>query len=213
MTIEEYIDQHIDRQPDYLAELYRQTHIKRLYPRMCCEPSQGRLLKMLTRMIQPKRILEIGTFSGYATLCFAEGMPEHARIDSVEIDDEAEEGIRAAFDASPWGDRITLHIGDALEIIPKISKEPWDLVFIDANKRLYCEYYRLLKPLVRPGGYIFADNTLWSGKVTDMAANHDPQTRGVDEFNTLVAQDDDVEKVILPLRDGLSIIRKKDSAK
>ncbi len=209
MTIDEYIDLHNDPQPEHLAKLYRQTHIQRLYARMCCEPAQGRLLKMLTRMIQPKRILEIGAFSGYATLCFAEGMPADAQIHSVEIDDEAEDGIRQAFDASPWGERITLHIGDALEIVPKISTEPWDLVFIDANKRLYCDYYRLLKPLVRPGGYIFADNTLWSGKVAETELYNDAQTLGVDEFNKLVAKDPDVEKLILPIRDGLSLIRIK----
>ncbi len=210
MQIDDYVTRHSDQQPQLLADLYRDTHLNRLYPRMCCEPAQGRLLKMLTRMISPHRILELGTFSGYSTLCFAEGMPEGATIDTIEIDDEAEDCIRQVFDHSPRGRDIRLHIGDALEIIPRISTEPWDLVFIDANKRNYVEYYEMIKPLVRPGGYIFADNTLWSGKVCDLQANHDAQTLGVDAFNRLVAQDADVEKVIIPLRDGLTLIRKKD---
>lgn len=175
---------------------------------MCCEPVQGRLLKMLTEMTAPRRILELGTFSGYSTLCFAEGMPSDAVIHTIEIDDEAEDSLRGVFDASPWGDRIVLHIGDALSVVPEISTEPWDLVYIDANKRCYVDYYNMVKPLVRPGGYIFADNTLWSGKVLDLEANHDAQTRGVDDFNRLVAADTDVEKVMIPVRDGLTIIRK-----
>ena len=175
---------------------------------MCCEPVQGRLLKMLTEMTAPRRILELGTFSGYSTLCFAEGMPSDAVIHTVEIDDEAEDGLRGVFDASPWGDRIVLHIGDALSVVPEISTEPWDLVYIDANKRCYVDYYNMVKPLVRLGGYIFADNTLWSGKVLDIETNHDAQTRGVDDFNRLVAADADVEKVMIPVRDGLTIIRK-----
>ncbi len=207
--LDDYVTRYSDQQPEHLARLYRHTHLTRLYARMCCEPAQGRLLKMITRMVQPQRILELGTFSGYATLCFAEGMPADAEIHTVEIDDEAEEGLLQAFEASPWADRIHLHIGDALEVVPQISSEPWDLVFIDANKRLYCDYYAMIKPLVRSGGYILADNTLWSGKVVDTATNHDAQTLGVDNFNRLVAEDPEVEKVIIPLRDGLTLIRKK----
>lgn len=209
MTTDEYATSHSDPQPDHLAALYRHTHLTRLYPRMCCEPLQGRLLKMLTRMTSPQRILELGTFSGYSTLCFAEGAPDGAEIHTVEIDDEAEPALRELFASAPGGDRVTLHIGDALDVVPAISHEPWDLVFIDANKRFYTDYYRMIKPLVRPGGYIIADNTLWSGKVLDTAANHDAQTAGVDAFNRLVAGDTEVEKVIIPLRDGLTIIRKK----
>jgi len=208
MTIDRYTTEMSDREPAHLAALYRHTHLTRLYPRMCCEPLQGRLLKMLTRMIAPARVLELGTFSGYSTLCFAEGAPDGAEIHTVEIDDEAEPGLRELFASAPGGDRITLHIGDALEVVPRISSQPWDLVYIDANKRIYTDYYRMVKPLVRPGGYIIADNTLWSGKVADMVANHDPQTAGVDAFNRLVAADDDVEKVMIPLRDGLTLIRK-----
>lgn len=211
--IDEYVTRYSDQQPPELERLYRHTHLTRLYPRMCCEPVQGRLLKMLTTMIRPMRILELGTFSGYSTLCFAEGMPEGAEIHTVEIDDEAEPELRAVFDASDRAANIHLHIGDALQIVPQISSQPWDLVYIDANKRHYCEYYQLLKPLTKSGGYILADNTLWSGKVLEPEANHDPQTRGVDAFNRLVAEDADVEKVIIPLRDGLTLIRIKPAAK
>lgn len=209
MTADEYATAHSDRQPEALARLYRHTHLTRLYPRMCCEPLQGRLLKMLTRMIAPMRILELGTFSGYSTLCFAEGMPQGAKLHTVEIDDEAEDELRELFGASERAADISLHIGDALQVVPEISATPWDLVYVDANKRNYSDYYRMLKPLVRPGGYILADNTLWSGKVTDTEANHDAQTAAVDAFNKLVAADESVEKVMIPLRDGLTLIRIK----
>lgn len=211
--IDEYVTRYSDQQPPELAQLYRHTHLTRLYPRMCCEPVQGRLLKMLTAMIRPKRILELGTFSGYSTLCFAEGMPADAEIHTIEIDDEAEPELTALFAASDRAADIHLHIGDAMNLVPQISETPWDLVYIDANKRQYSDYYRMIKPLVAPGGYILADNTLWSGKVLEPEANHDAQTRGVDSFNRLVAEDADVEKVIIPLRDGLTLIRIKPAAK
>lgn len=208
MTLEEYTTRMSDSEPAHLAALYRRTQLTRLYPRMCCEPLQGRLLKMLTRMIMPMRILELGTFSGYSTLCFAEGAPSGAVIHTVEIDDEAEPELRGLFESAPAGSMVNLHIGDAMEIVPAISELPWDMVYIDANKRNYTDYYLMVKPLVRDGGYIIADNTLWSGKVLDTAANHDAQTAGVDAFNRLVADDPEVEKVMIPLRDGLTIIRK-----
>lgn len=207
--IDEYVTRYSDPQPPELERLYRHTHLTRLYPRMCCEPVQGRLLKMLTTMIRPQRILELGTFSGYSTLCFAEGMPSGAEIHTVEIDDEAEPELSELFAASDRAADIHLHIGDAMDIVPLISGDPWDLVYIDANKRQYTDYYRMVKPLMAPGGYILADNTLWSGKVLEPEANHDAQTRGVDAFNRLVAGDPDVEKVMIPLRDGLTLIRIK----
>ncbi|MCM1033211.1 MAG: O-methyltransferase [Odoribacter sp.] len=209
MDIDEYVTLHSDAQPPVLERLYRHTHLTRLYPRMCCEPIQGRLLKMLTSMIKPLHILELGTFSGYSTLCFAEGMPSGAEIHTVEIDDEAAPELEELFAASPRGNDIHLHIGDALAVVPKISDVPWDMVYIDANKRQYVDYYLMIKPLMANGGYILADNTLWSGKVLDPVANHDAQTRGVDDFNRLVATDTDVEKVMIPLRDGLTLIRLK----
>lgn len=209
MDIEEYIDRHISPEPEHLTEVYRRTYLHHLYPRMCSGHSQGRLLTMLTRMISPKRILELGTFTGYSTLCFAEGMPQDGHIHTIEIDDENEEELLATFGASPWADRIHLHIGDALDVIPGID-ERWDLVFIDANKRYYIEYYEKVLPLVNPGGYIFADNTLWSGKILDPDANHDAQTKGILDFNDHVAADPRIETVILPIRDGMTILRRKE---
>lgn len=206
--MEEYIAAHIDPEPEALHALYRRTYLTRLYPRMCSGHIQGRILKMLTEMLRPRLILELGTFSGYSALCFAEGMPADAELHTIEIDDEAEGPIRQAFDASPWADRIHLHIGDAIEVVPALGHDDWELVFIDANKRNYADYYRLLRPLMAPGGYIIADNTLWDGKITDPGA-HDPQTLGIRAFNDLVAADSSVEKIILPLRDGLTIIRCK----
>lgn len=205
MDLEEYIDSHISPEPEHLTEVYRRTYLHHLYPRMCSGHSQGRLLKMLTRMVCPHRILELGTFTGYSTLCFAEGMPDDGHIHTVEIDDENEDELLDTFARSPWADRIHLHIGDALEVIPTIDEE-WDLVFIDANKRCYIDYYEAVLPRLRPGGYIFADNTLWSGKILDPDANHDAQTRGIMDFNDYVAKDPRVETVILPIRDGMTIL-------
>lgn len=207
MDIEEYIEAHISPEPEMLYRLYRRTNLTRLYPRMCSGHLQGRILKMLTEMIKPRRILELGTFTGYSALCFAEGMPEDAEFHTIEIDDELIDDIRELFDSTPWGERMHIHVGDALDVIPTLGGD-WDLVFIDANKRHYTDYYEMLLPRVRQGGYIFADNTLWSGKVTDRTANHDAQSAGVCDFNDLVATDPRVEKVILPLRDGMTIIRK-----
>lgn len=204
---EQYILDHSDPEPEQLAALYRDTYVHRLYPHMCCEPLQGRLLVMLTRMIAPKRILELGAFSGYSTLCFAEGMSSGAIIDTVEIDDEAAPALRRTFDAHPRGSDIHLHIGDALEVVEALG-EQWDLVYIDANKRYYTQYYNMVKPKVRHGGYILADNTLWSDYVLD-SSRRDAQTLGIRDFNDSVAADSEVEKIILPLYDGLTIIRKK----
>ena len=205
-TLEEYILGHIDPEPDHLKKLNRDTHVTCLYANMCSGHLQGRLLKMLTRMIKPKRVLELGTFTGYSALCLAEGMEEGAEIHTIEITDELEEFILSHIDESPCGGRIHLHIGDASEILPAIGGE-WDLVFIDANKRRYTEYYEAVMPHVRQGGFIIADNTLWYGKVTD--GSHDAQTAGILEFNDHVASDPRVEKVMIPLRDGLTIIYKK----
>lgn len=210
MTLEEYIQDHIDAEPDTLYRLYRRTHLTRLYPRMCSGHIQGRILVMLTRMIRPKRILELGTFTGYSTLCFAEGMPEGATIDTVEIDEEFSDELRGLFADSPRGDDIRLHIGDAAQILREMPAEgQYDLVLIDANKRHYSEYYELVMPRLATGGYILADNTLWGDKVVNPDTFHDPQSRGIMEFNDLVAADSRVEKIILPIRDGLTIIRKK----
>lgn len=205
--LEEYILSHIDAEPPMLKKLNRDTHLFHLYARMCSGHLQGRILAMLTRMIKPGRILELGTFTGYSALCFAEGMPADAELHTIEIDDESEEFILQRFESSPYSSRMHLHIGDAMKIIPSIEGN-FDLVFIDANKRNYIEYYELVLPRLQHGGFILADNTLWDGKVVDPQANHDAQTRGIMSFNDHIANDPRIEKVILPLRDGLTIIRK-----
>lgn len=207
--LEEYILKHIDEEGDALTRLNRETHIYHLRPRMCSGHLQGRLLKMMVRMINPCNILELGTFTGYSGLCLAEGLikPE-GELHTIEIDDELEDFIRSHFDNSPYCDKIHLHIGDAREILPKIGKT-FDLVFMDANKREYCEYYEMVMPMLSPGGFIIADNTLWDGKVVDWGKKLDAQTEGILKFNDMVAQDERVEKVIIPLRDGLTIIYKK----
>ena len=208
--LEEYILRHIDPEPEHLARLDRDTHVRLLYPRMCSGHLQGRLLKMLVRMINPQHVLELGTYSGYATQCLAEGLlREEAHIDTIEIDDELEDFIRQHLSQSPVASRITLHIGDAVEILSSLNRQ-FDLIYIDANKRDYLAYYDLAMSHLVPGGYIFADNTLWDGKVAD-PASHDPQTCGIRAFNDRVASDPRVEKVILPLRDGLTLIRKVSS--
>lgn len=206
MTEEDYISLHISPEPPALKKLFRETHLYRLYPRMCTDHVQGRLLVMLTRMISPQRILELGTFTGYSTLCFAEGMPEGAHIDTVEVDGEYSDDLRELFAAS--GRDIRLHIGDAEEVVPQLLAEgTYDLVFIDANKRRYPQYWEILADALPSGAYILADNTLWTDKVLDPAAR-DPQTEGIRRFNDLVAADSRFEKAIIPVRDGLTVIRK-----
>ncbi len=207
--LEEYILNHIDPEPDNLRRLARDVNVYLLYPRMCSGHLQGRILRMLTAMIAPQRALELGTYAAYSAISIAEGLPPDGRLHTIEIDDEMEDFIRRRLSESPYGDRVTLHIGDAAEIIPTLGGQQWDMVFIDANKRAYTDYYEMILPRLRPGGYILADNTLWDGKVTDPDHNHDAQSRGIMEFNDLVAADSRVERVILPLRDGLTIIRKK----
>ena len=163
---------------------------------------------MLVSMINPRRVLELGAYTGYSALCLAEGLTGDASLHTVEIDDEMEEWLLDHFATAPGGERITLHIGDALEVIPTIG-ETWDLVYIDANKRDYTAYYEAVMPRLRPGGFIIADNTLWDGKVVDPVTNHDAQTVALAAFNDHIARDPRVEVVILPLRDGLTLIRKK----
>ena len=207
-TLNDYIEAHIDAEPEYLHQLERATNIHLINGRMCSGHLQGRVLKMLTEMINPKRVLELGTFSGYSALCMAEGLANDAVLDTVEADDELEDFIRSAFASSPHGHKIRLHIGDAMNFAEHADKDAYDMVFMDADKRRYPEYYEAVKPIVRTGGYIIADNTLWDGHVVEEDYSKDPQTSAIKRFNDLVARDRDVEKVILPLRDGLTIIRK-----
>lgn len=206
--LEDYVCGHIEREPEALRQLERATNLRRVNGRMCSGHLQGRLLKMLTRMAAPKLALELGTFTGYSALCIAEGLPDGARLITVEHDDELEDDLRATFGASPLGERIELRIGDALTIARSLPDGLFGLIFIDADKRQYPAYYAEAKRLLAPGGYIIADNVLWDGHVAD-PARRDPQTEGVREFNRLAAEDPDMETVILPLRDGLSIIRKQ----
>ncbi len=204
--MEDYILAHISPEPDHLARLYRRTHLNHLYPRMCSGHLQGRMLAMLVSMIKPMRVLELGTFTGYSALCLAETLPDGGHVHTIEVDDEMEDELTDLFATSPGGDRITLHIGDALKVIPTLHEE-WDLIYIDANKRDYIAYLDLLLPSLSPGTFIIADNTLWDGKVYDTVKNHDAQTLGLDAFNTYVAAHPRLASVILPLRDGLTLIR------
>lgn len=207
-SLEDYIAEHIDEEPPILHDLWRQTQLKLLYPRMASGHLQGRLLAMLTGMIQPHCVLELGTFSGYSTLCLAEGLAEDGELHTVEINDEQEYFTHPWLDKSSRAKSIHLHIGDALSIVPTLGLKDIDLVFIDADKRHYADYYDLVFPILRHGGYILADNTLWGGHVVNPDHQHDAQTLGIERFNDLVAQDSRVSKVILPLRDGLTLIRK-----
>lgn len=192
-----------------MAAVARETHLQTINPRMMSGHFQGCILKMLVRMAQPMRLLEIGTFTGYSALCMAEGLPIGGHIDTIEIDDELEAFIRQNFAQSPYNESITLHIGDARQVVPQIDGT-FDFVFIDADKREYRDYYELVLPRVRCGGFILADNTLWDGKVLiENPPSGDHQTIAVKQFNDFIAADPRIEKVILPLRDGLTLIRKK----
>jgi caffeoyl-CoA O-methyltransferase len=207
--IDAYMAAHSDAEPEYLALVNRAAHVHTINPRMLSGHFQGRILKMLVRMIQPQRVLEIGTFVGYSALCMAEGLLEGGHVDTIEIDDELEEFIREQLAKSPFEERITLHIGDALQVIPQLDTT-FDLVFIDADKRLYRDYYELVLPRLKSGGFILADNTLWDGKVLiDKPESNDYQTIAIKAFNDFIATDNRIEKVILPLRDGLTLIMKK----
>ena len=207
--LNDYILNHIDAEPEHLYRLERDTHLRLLYSRMCSGHLQGRLLKMLVRMAKPERILELGTFSGYSAQCLAEGLLSgDAQVHTIEIEDELEDFLRQHFADSPVGHRIHLHIGDASQILPQLNLM-FDLVFIDANKRHYPQYYELVLPWLTPGGFIIADNMLWDGKVAEPHTKIDPQTEGILSFNQMVAADPRVEKVIIPVRDGLTIIYKK----
>jgi predicted O-methyltransferase YrrM len=207
MNEETYILSHIDEEDKHLADLYRKAHIRLLRPRMLAGHLQGRILKMLVRLHRPQRILEIGTYTGYATLCLAEGLPEGGEIHTVEIDDEMEDFIREQFEQSPLKDRIRLHIGDVRKIILCLDG-CFDMVYIDGDKRDYCEYYDCVFDKVRSGGVILADNTLWNGKVLEKPDSNDKQSLGIIRFNEKIKQDTRIEKIILPLRDGLTVIYK-----
>ena len=208
MTIDEYILQHIEPEPEYLYRLWRATNIHMLHGRMASGHLQGRLLKMLVRMIRPKNILEVGTFSGYSALCMAEGLEDDGKVYTFEINDEQEDFTRPWIEGSPYGNRVEFLIGDAVTEAPKLGIE-FDMAFIDGDKRTYKETYEMVLSILRKGGFILADNTLWDGHVVDEAYSRDQQTQGIETFNDYVARDERVEQVILPLRDGLTLIRKR----
>ena len=202
-----YIQSHISPEPPHLARIDRLTNLRLVNGRMCSGHIQGRLLKMLTAMIKPKRILELGTFSGYSALCMAEALSEDASLDTIEVSDELEDFIRENLASSPHGKKVNLHIGDALQIMQSWQPATFDLIFIDADKRKYVDYFLLARDLLKPGGFIIADNTLWDGHVLEDSPRS-PQTRGIQAFNDLVASDSSFETVIIPLRDGLTLLRK-----
>ena len=207
--IEKYVLAHSEPEGDYLYRLYRATNIHTIHGRMASGHLQGRMLKMLVSMIRPKNILEVGTFSGYSAICMAEGLDEGGKVWTFEINDEMEDFTRPWIENSPVADKIDFRIGDANVEAPKLGVT-FDLAFVDGDKRTYVETYEMVLSLLRPGGYIIADNTLWDGHVTDPAYDHDHQTQGIRRFNDHVAADNRVEQVIVPLRDGLTLIRKKD---
>ncbi|WP_314810137.1 O-methyltransferase [Segatella oris] len=205
--LNDYISAHIDPEDDYLYRLYRATNIHTIHGRMASGHIQGRLLKMLVTMIRPKRILEVGTFSGYSALCMAEGLDDDGKLYTFEINDEMEDFTRPWIAQSPVADKIVFTIGDANLLAPQLGIT-FDMAFIDGDKRTYIETYEMAMKLLRVGGFLLADNTLWDGHVIDSAYEHDQQTLGIRAFNDHVQADQRVEKVILPLRDGLTLIRK-----
>ena len=214
MTLEEYIEQHSTPENEVLQTITRSTYNHVLNPHMLSGHVQGRVLSMLSHMIRPHRVLELGTFTGYSALCLAEGLAEDGRLITIEHNDELEQTIRHNLSLSPLGAKIELLIGDAKEILNTWNQSAppylFDLLFLDADKREYCAYLDLVLPLVRPGGFILADNTLWDGHIFDPAYDCDKQTVGLRAFNDRVASDDRLEQVILPLRDGLTLIRVKE---
>ena len=222
MTLSEYIEQHSSPESSILQQITRSTHLEVINPRMLSGHVQGRVLSMLSQMIQPRRILELGTFTGYSALCLAEGLSENGKLITIEHNDEMEDSIRRNLALSPLGEKIELKIGEAKEILKQLGneianqleedsekQEKFDLVFIDADKKEYCDYLDLVLPLMQEGGWILADNTLWDGHIVDPAYDKDKQTIGLRDFNDKVMANEHLEKVILPLRDGLTIIRVK----
>lgn len=206
-TIQDYCVQHTDAEPSLLQRINRETHLQELKPRMLSGHFQGRLLAMLSCMIQPKHILEVGTYTGYSAICMAEGLAKDGKLTTIDKNEEQESKVRGYFREAGIADRVDYIIGDATEIIPGLPG-PFDLVFIDADKRNYQYYYDHIIDKVKKGGYIIVDNVLWSGKVTDPDKN-DQSTMAIKDFNTFIKQDERVERILLPVRDGLFIIKKK----
>jgi caffeoyl-CoA O-methyltransferase len=204
--LEDYIEQHSEKEPDLLAALNKETYQKILLPRMLSGHFQGRVLSMLSKLIRPVNILEIGTFTGYAALCLCEGMQENGQLHTIDIKEELETIQRKYFDKSPWGNQIFQHLGEAIAIIPTLELK-FDLVFIDADKENYLNYFELILPKMNKGGIILSDNVLWSGKVLEPLQKNDLSTKVLLEYNELLKNDPRVETVLLPIRDGLTVSR------
>jgi len=206
--LENYVAQHSQSEPELLAKLNRETHQKILQPRMLSGHFQGRVLSMLSKIISPKNVLEVGTYTGYATLCLAEGLTENGTIDTVDNNEELFDFQKKYFEQSAWKNQIVQHLGNALEIIPTLSKK-YDLVFIDADKENYINYFQMIVPMMNKGGIILSDNVLWSGKILGEVKANDKSTKTLLEYNKLVNEDERVETVLLPIRDGLTVTRVK----
>lgn len=209
--IYKYIEDHASSPSEVLEWVVKQTHIRTNHARMLSGAAQGQLLRMFVQMTGATRILELGTFTGYSAICLASALPQEGHLDTLELNDELEDLILEGFDRAGLADRITLHIGDCKETLKRFGeqKHMYDIVYMDANKREYCEYYDLVFDMIRPGGLILADNVLWDGKVCHNPLPQDKQTLGIAAFNDKVSSDPRVESVIMPLRDGLNIIYKK----
>lgn len=206
--LDQYVCDHTQSEPDYLHELNRETHLNVLQPRMLSGHFQGRVLSMLSKMIRPKDVLEIGTYTGYSALCLAEGLVQGGHIVTIDKNEELEELVQKYIAKSPYAENIKCLIGDATEIIPGLKRE-FDIVFIDADKPNYINYYHMVFDKVRPGGYILFDNVLWSGKVLEPVKEKDISTKVLVELNQMIHEDERVEEVLLPIRDGVLIARKK----
>ena len=207
-TIYKYIEEHINPENEALDWVIKQTHVRTNHARMLSGKIQGQLLRMLVQMTGARRILELGTFTGFSAICLAGALPEGGHLDTLELNDELEDLIREGFERAGVADKITLHIGDCKQTLRQLRNQVYDIVYIDANKREYNEYYNLVFDMVRPGGLILADNVLWDGKVCMEPVPQDQQTQAIVRFNDAIASDKRVESVILPLRDGLYLIRK-----
>jgi predicted O-methyltransferase YrrM len=206
--IEKYCDSTTSSESTLLHELNRKTHVKMVNPRMLSGHYQGRLLSILSKMIRPKRILEIGTYTGYSSLCLAEGLPEDGLLFTIDVNEELEEFTASFFQKSPYKNQLKFLIGNALELIPTLDEE-FDLVFIDADKRNYPAYYELVLPKVRKGGFILSDNVLWSGKVVEDSSTFNLDTQIIDGYNKMIQEDERVENILLPIRDGIMIAQKR----
>ncbi|WP_313807965.1 O-methyltransferase [Flavobacterium sp.] len=205
-ALEDYVALHSENEPELLARLNKETHQKILQPRMLSGHFQGRFLSMISKLTRPSAILEIGTYTGYAALCLAEGLTENGTLDTIDNNEELYDFQRKYFDESAWGKQIQQHLGSALDIIPTLNKK-FDLVFIDADKENYINYFNMIVPMMNKGGLILSDNVLWSGKVLEEVKANDKSTKVLLEYNELLKNDTRVETVLLPIRDGLTMSR------